>query len=175
MTMGNLVAVEFSGMGNALYGYDSQRALPFDTSKPLRLPGDARNSLKQKLKSILRLRHQDGIHKWDKWEEMFEATLRKEFGIEPGKTRALGTPTRTRSIAPIPAPEVDAWQRAVDVTQIYSRSTLNKFSSAQGLQVDDKTAQGGNLWVRTEAEDPHVTRVLTRWGFHHKPGKGWWK
>jgi hypothetical protein len=171
MTMGNLVAVEFSGLGNALYGYDPQRALPFDTSKTLRLAGDVRNSLKQKSKAILWLIHQDGIHNWDKWEEMFEATLRKEFGIEPGKAQAFAAPKRVR--APVPAP---AWPQVAEEAQpYYSRSVLNTFANAQGLQVDDKTAQGGSLWVRTEADDPQVTKLLTEWGFHHKPGKGWWK
>jgi hypothetical protein len=175
MTMGNLVVVEFSGMGNALYGYDPQRALPFDTSQTLRLAGDLRNSLKQKSKSILWLSHQDGIHNWDKWEHMFEATLRKEFGIESGKAQALGTLTRARTATPPPTSDATALQQAADVTQPYSRSVLNKFANAQGFQVDDKTAQGGSLWVRTEADDPHVTKILTKWGFHHKPGKGWWK
>lgn len=171
MTMGDLVAVEFSGMGNALYGYDAQRKLPFDTSKALRLPSDARNSLKQQSKSIIKLRHQDGIHNWDRWEQMFEATLRKEFGIEPGKAQAFGAQKRVRALAPAPA-----WQQVAEEAQpYYSRSVLNTFANAQGLQVDDKTAQGGNLWVRTEADDPQVTRRLTEWGFHHKPGKGWWK
>lgn len=174
MTMGNLVAVEFSGMGNALYGYDAQRALPFDTSTMLRLPGEVKNSLKQQSKSIMRLRHQDGIHNWDKWEEMFEATLRKEFGIEPDK-QTFGKPTRVRASVPTPVPGMLAGQQATGVTLPYSRSVLNKFANTQGLQVDDKTAQGGSLWVRTEADDPHVTKMLTRWGFHHKPGKGWWK
>ena len=181
MRMGNLVAVEFSGLGNALYGYDARRQLPFDTAEVLRLTGDVRNSLKQKSESILWLSHQDGIHNWRKWEDMFEATLRKEFSIEPG-TRAL----RAASPAPAPAPAPrasaagwlpteDAWSVAAELSKPYTRSALNKFTNQLGLQVDDKTQQGGSLWVRTWADDEHIARMLTRWGFQHKPGKGWWK
>ena len=186
MTMGNLVAVEFSGVGNALYGYDVREDLPFDTATPLRLGVDVRNSLKHKERSILWLSHQDGIHNFDKWEHMFEARLRRKFGIEPGNSSPTSAPTRHR-IAPPPPPQPqpqpqperssddDAWQQAADVSQPYSRSALNKFANARGLQVEDKTTHGGSLWVWTDADFPHVVRVLTRWGFRHRPGKGWWK
>ena len=182
MTMGNLVAVEFSSLGNALYGYDSRASLPFDTSEPLRLPQFEHNSLKQKSRSILWLSHQDGINGWDKWEQMFEATLRKEFQIVPGV--ALQRPVRVAAPRPVAPPPVtapaipepgDAWGAAADLSQPYTRSALNKFANRQGLQVEDKTPQGGSLWVRNDASDEHITKMLTRWGFQHKPGKGWWK
>ena len=182
MTMGNLVAVEFSGLGNALYGYDSHATLPFDTSEPLRLRQFEHNSLKQKSRGILWLSHQDGINGWDKWERMFEATLRKEFRIEPGaalpRVTRVAAPASTapRVVSPLPLPEqADAWNAAADLSQSYTWSALNKFAGRQGLQVEDKTPQGGSLWVRTDASDEHHTKMLTRWGFQHKPGKGWWK
>jgi len=68
-----------------------------------------------------------------------------------------------------------AYAAAADLSQPYTRSALNRFAARQGLQVDDKTPQGGSLWVRTDATDEHITKMLTRWGFQHKPGKGWWK
>jgi hypothetical protein len=182
MTMGNLVAVEFSGLGNALYGYDLHKSLPFDTSEPLRLPQYDRNSLKQKSSSILWLSHQDGINGWDKWEKMFEATLRKEFRIEPGvalpRTARAVAPTPVAPLVTSPAPagnQHDARGPAVELSQLYTRSALNKYANSQGLQVDDKTLQGGSLWVRTGDSNEHITKMLTRWGFQHKPGKGWWK
>lgn len=182
MTMGSLVAVEFSGLGNALYGYDARRNLPFDTSEDLRLTGDVDNSLKQKSQSILWLRHQDGIHNWGKWEHMFEATLRKEFGIEPGASapvsaRTSYTPRTADPARPalVAAEPEAAWGVAADLSQPYTRSALNKLATRQGLQVDDKSPQGGSLWVRTGASDEHITKLLTRWGFQYKPGKGWWK
>jgi hypothetical protein len=181
MNIGNLVAVEFGGMGNAFYGYDSRAPRLFDTSKPLRLAVNAQNSLKHEA-HILKMSHQDGIHNWDKWEHMFEATLRKEFGVEPGAAAAqVARPTAPAPTVPPAAHVLEARERdaayaaAADLSQPYTRSALNRFAARQGLQVDDKTPQGGSLWVRTDATDEHITKMLTRWGFQHKPGKGWWK
>jgi hypothetical protein len=180
MSIGDLVAVEFGGMGNAFYGYDSRANRLFDTAEPLRLAVNTRNSLKHDA-HILKMSHQDGIHNWDRWEQMFEATLRKEFRIEPGPTtprvtRVPATPVAPPTISAAPTRErADAWSVAADLSQPYTRSALNKFANRQGLEVDDKTPQGGSLWVRTGVSDEHITKMLTRWNFQHKPGKGWWK
>ena len=177
MTMGPLVAVEFSGLGNAFYGYDARRSVPFDTAKALRLEVNGRNSLKNKTQSILWLSHQDGIHNWDKWEKMFDATLLEEFGIEP----STPAPRVTRAPHPITPPpparstDDDAWRAAAISSVAYTRSALGKFAREHGLETDDKTRDGGSLWVRTDASDEFVNRVLTKWGFRNKPGKGWWK
>jgi len=176
MTMGNLVAVEFSGMGNALYGYDARKALPFDTTEPLRLGVDAYNSLKQRSDRILWLSHQDGIHNSDKWEHMFAARLRENFGIQSGTAALSAVPAQTPKSAPEAENTNMAWKGAAAVTPLtHSRSALNTFATAQGLKVEDKTTQGGSLWVLVGAEDDYITRILTLWGFNHKPGKGWWK
>ncbi len=174
MRMGSLVAVEFSGLGNAFYGYDARNsALPFDTTKLLRLEVNGRNSLKHKgSKNLLWLSHQDGIHNWDKWEHMFEATLQKEYGLKPSS--AGSSPRRVQS-APTPGPPVDPWQAAAAAPQTYSRAALTKFARENGLTVDDRTTIGGSLWVKVDGADAVVTQVLTRWGFRHRPGKGWWK
>lgn len=80
MTLGDLVAVEFGGMGNAFYGYDIRKTLPFDVTRPVGTAVDARNSLKHKSR-MLWMQHQDGIKGWSKWEDMFEATLEQHFDI----------------------------------------------------------------------------------------------
>jgi len=171
MTMGNLVAVEFSGKGNAFYGYDASERLPFDTSQLLRLPVDAENSLKQSSHTI-KIGHLDGAHNWDKWEDMFEATLVKEFGIKPGtegpvRVRSAGRPAATR-----PAQESRPAGREPEP---YTRSALNKLTFRLGLEVDDKTAKGGLLWVRADDSDADIAKTLRGWGFSYKPDKGWWK
>ncbi|QQX85230.1 hypothetical protein JJQ59_04580 [Cupriavidus necator] len=176
MTMGNLVAVEFSGLGNALYGYDARRSVPFKTTQILRLAVNGKNSLKQKDKCILWLSHQDGLRNWEKWEHMFEATLKKEFGIEPG------TPTPGATAVKRPPPQTSSVVNngmpgsiSAMTFQPYSRARLDKLARTCGLEVDDRTSQGGNLWVRAGESDDAVGNVLTRWGFRNKPGKGWWK
>ncbi|MNY46861.1 hypothetical protein D3C86_1820820 [compost metagenome] len=89
----------------------------------------------------------------------------------PAPARAVPLTSRV-----LKARERDAADSAAgDLSQPYTRSALNKFASQQGLQVEDKTSQGGSLWVRTDATYEHITKMLTRWGFQHKPGKGWWK
>lgn len=174
MTMGSLVAVEFSGLGNALYGYDARRSVPFDTTKALTLPASSPNSLKQKGRSILWLKHKDGVHTWDKWENMFEATLHKEFGIEPSEARSRSAHGPHEPVVDYSVEDVG--RRTVGTSfQPYSRSALNGFAREHGVEIDDKTSSGGNLWVRTDGGNARVNQVLTRWGFHFKPGKGWWK
>jgi hypothetical protein len=88
MTMGDLVAVEFSGESNAFYGYSVKRHLPFDLSKPVRsAPVNGRNSLKNDTR-VLYLRHQDDILGYSYWEDRFKAELQDKFGLIPGSQRA---------------------------------------------------------------------------------------
>ncbi|VVP47959.1 hypothetical protein PS838_05198 [Pseudomonas fluorescens] len=169
MTMGDLVVVEFSGMGNALYGYDASKSLPFDSTKTLRLAIDDPNSLKHKPPHrVLWLQHQDGIHGWGKWEQMFEATLRQGFGINPEAALVSGS-------GPIIHSSRSHSDSHIGDVQRYSRTALNSFVNAYGFHIEDKTLQGGCLWVRADVDDTHVSRVLTHWGFRYKAGKGWWK
>ena len=169
MRMGPLVAVEFSGLGNAFYGYDARQTIPFDTTKLLRLEVNRPNSLKHKgIKNLLWMSHQDGIHNWDNWEDMFAATLRSEYGIEPSAPAPRVSRSTPQSLA-APAPQPSG------TPQHYSRPALQKFTHEHGLEIDDKTSVGGSLWVRTDASNEHINGVLTRWGFRNKPGKGWWK
>jgi hypothetical protein len=168
MTMGNLIVVEFSGMGNALYGYDARKSIPYDTTAPLKLRVDAPNSLKQS-QHIIKMSHQDGIHGWEAWEPMFEATLKKAFDIKPD-----ATPTRiTRGAAPVPLPA-----RQTEEYGPFSSAELTRFARENGLQVENKTQIGGNLWVRTRGADvatEAVQKQLALWGFNRRLGKGWFK
>lgn len=174
MKMGNLVVVEFSGMGNALYGYDVRGGLPFDSSKVLRLPTDAKNSLKQKSRSVLWESHTDGAGSWSKWEQNFESILQRDFGVEPQKNTPTPRKVTQQPERPAPIPQVS--RPIVPVSNgSYSRDGLNKLSELMGFQVHDKSALGGSLWARTDASNKDVARVLKSWGFTHKAGKGWWK
>lgn len=164
MTIGDLVAVEFGTKGNAFYGYDARRARPFDLSNPARTAKNARNSLKHD-QCLLKMPHKDGIHGWDCWEQMFEATLRHEFGIIPNTT----------------GPTIDTYYQQPPQRQSassvlpYSRSQLESFAHAQGLRVEDFSDRNGNLWIRTNDSNLQVNKVLLEWGFRYKAGKGWWR
>ena len=84
MYLGNVIAVEFSQLGNALYFYDASNKLPFDLSAPLGLGVDYKNSLKNS--SALRFSHQDGNHGFNRWELDCSSLLIKKYGIHPDKT-----------------------------------------------------------------------------------------
>jgi hypothetical protein len=126
--------------------------------------------------------HQDGIHNWDKWEQMFEATLKKEFGIKAGAEASQASMGVRRAPAPPPATARAPTLAAPPIprgpsflSDPYTRSTLNKMAFRLGLEVDDRTAKGGLLWVRVDDSDADTTLALRRWGFSYKPDKGWWK
>ncbi|OYY94442.1 MAG: hypothetical protein B7Y41_06295 [Hydrogenophilales bacterium 28-61-23] len=185
MTLGDLVAVEFGGMGNAFYGYDVRKTLPFDASRPVGTTVNAPNSLKHKNR-ILWMQHQDGIKGWNKWEDMFEATLKMHFDILPN---AVTRRTVPRAAAPAPAPTVPppapvAPRRSVQSPGgqttgskecDFSRIALDAFARIHELKVDDNRALNGNLWVRTDDNDLQVNKALLDWGFQYKLGKGWWQ
>lgn len=182
MRMGGLVAVEFSTHSNALYGYDARQVMPFDTSEALRLGQQEDNSLKQKSRTILWLPHQDRINGYEKWEHMFEAALRDDFRIEPGANSSQFQHPQGPPLIPTAAAKPPSVRSATkpsaavrETFEPYTRLALERLASTVGLQIDDKTPKGGSLWVRTTEVDAQVTKILTRWGFQHKPGKGWWR
>lgn len=190
MTMGPLVAVEFGGMGNAFYGYDERKMLPFDMSKPVVTAKNARNSLKHSQR-MLWMQHQDGIKGWNKWEEMFEATLKKEFDIRPNSVpqRVPSRADAVPAVAPAPSPSAlppalppqpASRQQPLPVAPTlpangFSMASLASLARARNLTVDDLSEKNGNLWVRTDDNDLYVSKVLLGWNFTYRPGKGWWR
>ncbi len=173
MRMGRLVAVEFSDPGNALYGYDSSKTVPFNTSRTLRLPLDVDNSLKQKSKSVLWQGHHGTPESWNKWEGIVEEKLRRQFGIAPALRRQASFESRQNSTSR--QASGTAHTSNASQTQPYSRQALALFAEANGLQINDKSGVGGNLWVFAGAADAEIVHTLTAWGFSHKSDKGWWK
>lgn len=188
MTLGDLVAVEFGGMGNAFYGYDVRETLPFDASRSVGTTVNAPNSLKHKNR-MLWMQHQDGIKGWNKWEDMFEATLKKHFDIRPNAAAIRAVP---RAVAPAPAPTVptpppvaphllvqppetgQTGRNARDEGD-FSMVALYAFARTHELKVEDNSKLNGNLWVRTDDNDLRVNKTLLDWDFRYKPGKGWWQ
>lgn len=186
MTMGSLVAVEFGGMGNAFYGYDERKVRPFDMSKPVGTAKNSKNSLKHSQR-MLWMQHQDGIKGWNRWEEMFEATLKKEFDIKPNAvpkrvpgpavaSRPASTAGQPHGTAPdLLIPRLAPGTAPVLETSKFSLSSLTSLARARGLTVDDRTDRNGALWIRTDDEDLYVNKVLLDWKFTYKQGKGWWR
>ncbi len=178
MTIGDLVAVEFGGMGNAFYGYDTKRTLPFDMSKPVLTTKNIANSLKHD-SHILWMRHQDGIKGWNRWEEMFEATLNKHFHISPQIERMLPDSLAVTSTSPPTQQSIfipPVIQKAInDEESQFSYAALKNVAAKYGLKIEDNITVGGNLWVRTDNQNIKVNKILRAWNFIYKPRKGWWK
>ncbi len=164
MTLGNLVAVEFGGKGNAFYGYDTRGTLPFNASLPVEIKVNALNSLKHS-SHILKMAHKDGVNGFEKWEDMFADRLETHFGIFPDsliRFHERSTITRKSSTQFNSVPE-------------FSRAALHSFANLYSLKVDDLSQKNGNLWVRIGDTNAQVTKVLKAWGFNYKSGKGWWR
>jgi len=164
MTLGNLVAVEFGGMGNAFYGYDTRENLPFNASLPLRTAVDVPNSLKRQ-SCILKMRHQDGIKGFRVWEDMFEKTLRLHFNIRPQDSTY--SPARSHQKSNTSKPQ--------ELSKRFNRNDFDVFVRRHGLKVADLSGKNGYLWVLIGDTNANVAKVLKDWGFIYKPGKGWWR
>jgi len=185
MTFGELVAVEFSGKGNALYGYSSSRKLPFDLSQPVVTTMNARNSLKQD-KRILKMSHTDNVKGHDKWESYFEETFKHEFGLIPKSVdhkKALKKYQLTSEPQTAMRLNVNMDKVHIPATNVqtkvfsepFSESLFNSFAELNHLQVEDLRPKNGNLWVYVIQHNTQVFQVLNNWGFMYKVGKGWWK
>jgi hypothetical protein len=172
MMMGNLVAVEFGSKGNAFYGYEADDTIPFNLSEPVYTRKNGPNSLKHDSHS-LRMLHKDGIHGWDRWEDMFAATLKTEFGLAPRKNPQAvppaPQPAQPKSGAAAPTP------RQGGEVLPYSRAQFKAFTGARKIRVDDLTHKNGNLWARTDDSDAQINKVLRAWNFTYRRGEGWWR
>jgi hypothetical protein len=172
MTIGTLVVVEFSGTGNALYGYDAREDLPFDLTRPVVNAVDRRNSLKMS-QCLFKLRHVDSMY--ESWETKFDEELRRHLGG--------GVPARQAFVGPrrlAPSRELFAHPRPasgglIDASVDFVRYTLRPFAESKGLKVEDHRGRGGNLWVFASSWDAETDRTLSDWGFSFKPQRGWWR
>lgn len=188
MTIGNLIAVEFGGSGNAFYGYDKSKDLPFDLSRPVDIAVNAKNSLKRSNK-ILWMQHTDGIKGWNKWEEMFAETLKQHFNILPDSTKnvkkaystapttspAESNPKRVEDKIGVQPPEDKAAKHLANGGQRFSTDALRALAKDYSLEVDDHREKNGNLWVRADNQNMTLNHILTSWGFKYKAFKGWWR
>lgn len=159
MTIGPLVVVEF-GDGGAMYGYE-RTAVPFDISKAVCLPVDAPNSLKNSTNAV-RERHYGAEGAQNAWESNFETILQRRFNISPDYRLVQRSQNKLNSSAP-----TDAFK--------FTMQNLRLLAAEHSLEIEDLTAKGGNLWVRTKHHDGYVSRRLTGWGFKYRVDKGWWK
>lgn len=80
MFMGDLIAVEFSSVSNALYLYDASSGMPFDVNQEFWDAVNVGNTLKnQRLGD--RQSHQDRIKGYERWEQRIADALFTSYGI----------------------------------------------------------------------------------------------
>jgi len=185
MNMGDVVIVEFGNEGNACYWYSNSRDLPFDPKKRLQTRVGVTNSLKHNEPiSVHKLRHLD-TDRSGQWEYRFQLEL-KRFGISPDgqalgfrptiqTVRAPYTTSRHSAVRSYPIQSGQSRVLTEWLNTPYSAETLAHFANSFGLRVEDFSAHGGNLWVRTDDRNQRVGEVLERWKFRYRPGKGWWR
>lgn len=109
MIFGDVIAVEFSATGNALYLYDTSSGVPFDLTETLTLSVDGYNSLKKSRGE--KYSHHDGSNGFYRWEDMVEDGLSRHFGLlrdtslGEKKQRHISKPELSQS-APVEEKEV---------------------------------------------------------------------
>ena len=190
MCIGEHVVVEFGVRGNACYIFERE-GLPFALAGAV---AGNRDELKH-LRHEERLLHIDS--NFDTWEVRFENTISRLTGARPKPLAFEPSPTLTaaRPGSHRTGPTSGPMQPAQRVAQTslfgapppephnpaephsrFEMKALERFCATHRLQVDDRRAQNGCLWVRTHNLDGPVTGQLQIWGFQYKNAhKGWWK
>jgi hypothetical protein len=185
MTIGCAAVVTSADSSQPARVHDLRKPRPFDLDRAARAEIDA----------DLLLAYRDGLDGWRQWEQMFEAALRARFDIRSGLIAATpktafvdlsdmpaesnSTDNTQRDSEPrwhSPSAGEDVhWQTAEAASVPYSRPDLEVFARVHSLRLDDQTTHTGKLWIRADANDRRIARVLTRWGFIYVPREGWSK
>ena len=65
--------------------------------------------------------------------------------------------------------------RAGTSQTVYSDEALRVFLDAHGFTSEDNRGKNGVLWVHLDDESSKTARLLAKWGFKYKAGRGWWR
>ena len=63
----------------------------------------------------------------------------------------------------------------LEISRQFSMDDLQRFVGENKLRWKDHRSNNGALWVFVDRDNPSISRQLVAWGFHLKPGKGWWR
>ena len=154
MIFGDVIAVEFSATGNALYLYDTSSGVPFDLTETLTLSVDGYNSLKKSYGE--KYSHHDGSNGFYRWEDMVEDGLSKQFGLFRDTFLGVKKPSH------ISNPQVSQTAQ-VEEKQVESSSSSFKFPSF-GLSASEVKIP---VFVPPVSPQQKVLKVIsgiTSWG-----------
>jgi EH_Signature domain len=148
MYIDDKAVVEFSQTGNAAYFYQKDDLLISAERH------SAATSWLKRQPPGRQMNHQDSGTAT--WEEKF----RRALGVyTTADTPRRPADARRSELAPT-APRIDH---------------IIGYARANGIGVEDKRAQGGNLWLLADQSNPALNERLTAWGFAPKSGRGWWR
>jgi hypothetical protein len=185
MTIGCAAVVAFADSSLPANVHDLRQPRAFDIER----------AASAALEPDLLLIYRDGLDGWRQWEQMFEAALKARFDIRPGlvartpKTAFVDLSDMATAGPPADTAQADHeqrwhcasagedvhWQTAEAASVPYSRPDLEVFARVHSLRLDDQTTRTGKLWIRADANDRRIARVLTRWGFAYEAREGWAK
>ena len=154
MIFGDVIAVEFSATGNALYLYDTSSGVPFDLTETLTLSVDGYNSLKKSRGE--KYSHHDGSNGFYRWEDMVEDGLSKQFGLLRDTSLGVKKPTHVSN------PQVSQ-SAQVEEKKVESSSSSFKFPSF-GLSASELKIP---VFVPPVSPQEKVLKVIsgiTSWG-----------
>jgi hypothetical protein len=148
MYIDDKAVVEFSQTGNAAYFYQKDDLL---------IPPERQTATTSWLK-----RHPPGrqMTHQDSGTATWEDKFRRALGVQ-------GAPDVSRR------PESSPWPKPKPIAPEVDH--IIGYARANGIGVDDKRAQGGNLWLLADQSNPALNESLTAWGFAPKSGRGWWR
>ena len=146
MRIGGFLVVEFGLTDNACFIYHNDR-LPIDISSKVDMGGRIEIDVLKCKTRDLRLLHVGP------WEQEFDSKICRLIGFWPPRFSTL-RPARNSAGEP---------------------PDFVKFVSLYGLETDDRSKNGGCIWVLTDDTNPRVFEALTSWGFTYRRGKGWWR
>lgn len=154
MIFGDVIAVEFSATGNALYLYDTSSGVPFDLTETLTLSVDGYNSLKRSRGE--KYSHHDGSNGFYRWEDMIEDGLSKQFGLLRDTSLGVKKPSHIFN------PQVSQ-PAQVEEKKVESSSSSFKFPSF-GLSASEVKIPVFVPPVSTQQRVLKVISGITSWG-----------
>lgn len=154
MTINDYVFIEFGMRNHATYIY---REYPFalDGSRDINL-----NALKDTSTNIERLRHQDNVLRYNRWELRFNAHLYQHFGIQVPNTGEIPEPWRSGSYYNYTAGNA---------------ANIKTFCQTFKLGMEDPRLSGGYFWILADDQTTIINQQLRAWGFSYRAGRGWFR
>jgi hypothetical protein len=160
--IGQNLLVEFGEQGNAMYIYDTN-SQTFDLTRSY----VSIKEMKNQRKMLGRYYHRDTIN--GLWEEKFHTEISSVTGHS---LTPLGS-TRRPSVRTIP-PRPKAAIAPVAANPYVTQQSVISFCLLYGLNFDNRTEQGGQLWIMADASIAHIKRQLINWEFTYSPKHSAW-